>query len=186
MQDTTDNCQKSEPAREPLRLDLNFTFPLNYVTKLIVLGARRSSVAVEKFGVVGKKIWNGWCFFPALNQPYPATQVSVSWFTLPSDYVPTLDKVTFAILNTQPSHMQGEHWIPFANFCQKMFSRRLSGSTPFPQAAVRKDDARTTSILSQSLRFYAVYAAFYLFNFRQEESTGVHDVNVLSFISNYM
>ena len=34
--------------------------------------------------------------------------------------------------------------------------------------------------------FYTIYAAFHLFNFRQEENTGVRDVNVLSFISNYM
>ena len=34
--------------------------------------------------------------------------------------------------------------------------------------------------------FYTIYAAFHLFIFRQEETTGVHDVNVLSFISNYM
>ena len=34
--------------------------------------------------------------------------------------------------------------------------------------------------------FYTIYAAFHLFNFRQEEITGVHDVNVLSFRSNYM
>ena len=34
--------------------------------------------------------------------------------------------------------------------------------------------------------FYTIYAAFHLFKFRQEEVTGVHDVNVLSFIGNYM
>ena len=34
--------------------------------------------------------------------------------------------------------------------------------------------------------FYTIYAAFHLFKFRQEEFKGVHDVNVLSFISNYM
>ena len=34
--------------------------------------------------------------------------------------------------------------------------------------------------------FYTIYAAFHLFQFRQEEITVVHDVNVLSFISNYM
>ena len=34
--------------------------------------------------------------------------------------------------------------------------------------------------------FYEIYAAFHLFKFRQQEITGVHDVNVLSFISNYM
>ena len=34
--------------------------------------------------------------------------------------------------------------------------------------------------------FYTIYAAFLLFKFRQEEITGVHDVNVLAFLSNYM
>ena len=34
--------------------------------------------------------------------------------------------------------------------------------------------------------FYTIYAAFHLFKFRQEEITGVHDVNVLSLISNYI
>ena len=34
--------------------------------------------------------------------------------------------------------------------------------------------------------FYTINAAFHLFKFRLEEITGVHDVNVLSFISNYM
>ena len=34
--------------------------------------------------------------------------------------------------------------------------------------------------------FYTMYAAFQLFKFRQEEITGVHDNNVLSFISKYM
>ena len=34
--------------------------------------------------------------------------------------------------------------------------------------------------------FYTIYAAFHLFKFRQEEITGVHDVNVLSFPSNHM
>ena len=34
--------------------------------------------------------------------------------------------------------------------------------------------------------FYTIYAAFHLSKFRQEEITGVHDVSVLSFISNYM
>ena len=34
--------------------------------------------------------------------------------------------------------------------------------------------------------FYALNAAFHLFKSGQEEIAGVHDVNVLSFISNYM
>ena len=34
--------------------------------------------------------------------------------------------------------------------------------------------------------FYTIYETFHLFKFLQEEITGVHDVNVLSFMSNYM
>ena len=34
--------------------------------------------------------------------------------------------------------------------------------------------------------FYAIHAAFHLFEIRQEEITGVHDVNVLSLTSNYL
>ena len=56
MQDATENCHYPELIREPLRLELNFTFPLEHVTELIVLGQRMSSVAVDKFGVVGKNI----------------------------------------------------------------------------------------------------------------------------------
>ena len=56
MQDAAENCHYPELVGEPLRLELNFTFPLEHVTELIVLGERMSSVAVDKFGVVGKNI----------------------------------------------------------------------------------------------------------------------------------
>ena len=52
MQDATESCHYSELVREPLRLELHFTHPLENVTELIVLGRRMSSVAVDKFGVV--------------------------------------------------------------------------------------------------------------------------------------
>ena len=38
-----------------------------------------------------------------------------------SDYVPTLDNDTLAIINTQPSKMQGEHWIMIASFRHEMY-----------------------------------------------------------------
>ena len=56
MQDATENCHYPELVGEPLRLELNFTFFLEHVTELIVLGERMSSAAVDKFGVVGKNI----------------------------------------------------------------------------------------------------------------------------------
>ena len=56
MQDATENCHYPELVGEPLRLELNFTQPLGNVTELIVMGERMSSVAVDKFGVVGKNV----------------------------------------------------------------------------------------------------------------------------------
>ena len=38
MQDPTENCHYPELVGEPLRLELNFTFPLEHVTELIVFG----------------------------------------------------------------------------------------------------------------------------------------------------
>ena len=59
MQDATEKCHYLELVREPLRPELNFTLPLEHVTELIVLGERTSSVAVDKFDVVGKIIYIG-------------------------------------------------------------------------------------------------------------------------------
>ena len=56
MQDATEHCPYSELIGEPLRLELYFSSPLENVTEIIVLGERMSSVAVEKFGVVGKNL----------------------------------------------------------------------------------------------------------------------------------
>ena len=54
MQDATEHCHYPELIGEPLRFELYFSSPLENVTKVIVMGERMSSVAVDKFGVVGK------------------------------------------------------------------------------------------------------------------------------------
>ena len=56
IKDATENCHYPELVGKPLRLELHFTFLLEHVTELIVLGERICLVAVDKFGVVGKKI----------------------------------------------------------------------------------------------------------------------------------
>ena len=53
MQDATEHVTIQ---KEPLRLELYFSSPLEKVTEVIVLGERMSFVAVDKFGVVGKNI----------------------------------------------------------------------------------------------------------------------------------
>ena len=56
MQDATENCHYLELVGEPLRLEVNFTHPLENVPELILLGERMSAVAVDKVGVAGKNV----------------------------------------------------------------------------------------------------------------------------------
>ena len=79
MQNASENYHYPKLVGEPLTLELNFTFPPEYVTELIVLRERMSSVAVDKFGIVGKNISKGYRFFPAIFQSYLTTQISVRW-----------------------------------------------------------------------------------------------------------
>ena len=108
--------------------------------------------------------------------------------SFPSDYVPTLDNDTFAIINTQPSNIQCEHWIMIANFRHELYFADSLGCKGY--SFLNQDYKQMMPAPLQShpslCGFYTIYAAFHLFKFRQEEITGVHDVNVLSFISNFM
>ena len=56
MQDATENCHYLDLVGEPLRLELYFSSPLVNVTTVTVLGEPMSSVAVDKFDVVGKNL----------------------------------------------------------------------------------------------------------------------------------
>ena len=56
MQDATEHGQYPELIGQQLRLELYFISPLKNVTEVIVMGEGMSSVAVDKFGVVGKNL----------------------------------------------------------------------------------------------------------------------------------
>ena len=105
-----------------------------------------------------------------------------------SDYVPTLDKDTFAIINKQTSDMQEEHWIMIGNSRQMLYFADTPGSKKHGFLKQQNEQMMSEPLQSHPsvCGFYTIYAAFYLFKFRQEEITGVHDVNVLSITSNYM
>ena len=59
MQDSTEHWHYPELVGEPLRHELNFIFALDYATEVFILVERMSSVAIDKFGVVGKQIQYG-------------------------------------------------------------------------------------------------------------------------------
>ena len=117
---------------------------------------------------------------PQLKNRYPGS--------FPFDYVPTLDKDTFAIIITQPSKMQGEHWIMIANSRQIFYFADPLGRKKYGFRKQQYEKMMPEPLQSHPsvCAFYTINAAFHLFKFRQEENTGVHDVNVLSFISIYM
>ena len=108
--------------------------------------------------------------------------------SFPSDYVPTLDNDTFAIINTQPSNMQCEHWIMIANCRQKLYFADSLDREKYNFLKQHYGQMLPEPLQSHPsvCGFYTIYAAFHIFKFRQEKITGVHDVKVLSIISNYM
>ena len=115
MQDDTEKCHYPEVVEEPLRLELNFTFPVEHVTELIVCLRLQltSLVLLEKTSKMDnvslQQIINR---IPLLKYRYRGS--------VPSDYVQTHDNDTFAVINTQHRKMQGEHWIMIANSLQKL------------------------------------------------------------------
>ena len=108
--------------------------------------------------------------------------------SFPSVLVPTIDNDTFGIINTQPSTMQGEHWIMIGNSCQILYFADSVGRKKYSFVKQQYEQMMPERLQSHPgvCGFYTIYAAFQLFKFGQEEITGVHDVDVLSFISNYM
>ena len=116
MQDASENCDNPKLVGQPLRLELNLTFPLEFASKLIELGERMSSVAVDKFDVVGRNCKRDNASLQGKINRTPILKCRHP-FPFPNDYVATLDSDTFAIKNTQPSRILGEHSIKIANFC---------------------------------------------------------------------
>ena len=56
MQYATENCHYTELVELPMRLELNFTFPPEHITDIVVMAERTFSVGVDKFAVVRKII----------------------------------------------------------------------------------------------------------------------------------
>ena len=84
--------------------------------------------------------------------------------------------------------MQGEHWTMIAKSCQKLYFADSLGRIKYSFLKQQYEQMMPQLLQSHPsvCTFYTINAAFHLFKIRQEETTGVHDVNVLSFISNYM
>ena len=84
--------------------------------------------------------------------------------------------------------MQGEHWIMIAKSRQILYFPDSLGHKMYSFLKQHYEQMMPEPLQSHPsvCGFYTTYAAFQLFKFQQEEITGVHDVNVLSFISIFM
>ena len=99
----------------------------------------------------------------------------------PSDRVPMLPKDTFAIINTEPSYMSGEHWVMIAKFKHRLYFADSLGESTFLKQDYQKMIPLKLQSHSSVCGFCAKYSASHLFKFQQEQITGVHDVNLLFF-----
>ena len=107
--------------------------------------------------------------------------------SFPSDRVPNQPNDTFDIVDTEPSYMSAEHWEMIAKLKQQLYlADSLCGSCNFLKQYYQKMVPVKLQSHPSVRGFYAIYSAFHLFKFQQEQLTGVHDVNVLSFFSNCM
>ena len=88
--------------------------------------------------------------------------------SFPSDYIPNLDNDTFAIINTQPSNMQGEHWKMIANSCENLYFADSLGRKKYSFLKQQYEQMMPEPLQSHPrvCGFYTIYAAFHLFKFR--------------------
>ena len=84
--------------------------------------------------------------------------------------------------------MQGEQWIMIANSRQVLYFADFLGRKGYSFLKQQYEQMMPEPLQSHPsvCRFYTIYSAFHFFKLRQEEITGVHHVNSLSFINNYM
>ena len=84
--------------------------------------------------------------------------------------------------------MQGEHSIMIAKFQHELYFADSFGRKgySFLKQHYKQMMPAPLQCHPSVCGFYTIDAAFQLFKFQQEEITGVHDVNVLSFMCNYM
>ena len=134
-----------------------------------------TSVAVDKFGVVGKNVCK-WIYLLCKNLLIVSLGTSVRLKfrylgSFSSDYVPTLDNVTFAIYNTQPSHLRGGHWIMNSIFRYELYfadSLGCKGYSFLNNQHYKQMMPAPVQSYPSVCGCYTINATFHIFKFRQE------------------
>ena len=183
LRDATETFRYPELNPEPFSLEPSFTFSLEHVTGINVWVNECLRLQLTCLVLLEKlsNINNVYLWQLINHNPLLKYRCRVS---LPSDNVPASDSDTSANSSTQPSKMQVDHWIMIANSRHKRYFADFLGQPSFSRQQCEQMMSQPLQYHPSICGFYAIYAAFHLFRFRQEEITGVHDVNVLSVISN--
>ena len=166
MQDATENCHYPELAGEPLRRELNFTNPLENVTELIVLGERMSSVAVDKFGAVGKNVWKR--IILLWNKLLIVSNCSNLGTSArsPQTIIHFLIMTLLPLSTGNPAKCRGEHWIMIANLRHELYFADSLGRKGYSFLSNQYYKQMMPAPLQSHpsvCRFYTISAAFHLF-----------------------
>ena len=141
----------------------------------------------ERFGVLGKKSKMDIVSLQQIINRIPLLKYRYRGF-FPSDYLPTLDNDTFAIIFTEPSNLQSEICIMIAKLCQRLYFVDSLAREKYSFLKQQYEQRMPEPLQSHPdvCGFNRIYAPFHLFKFRQEEIAEVHNANILSFRSKYM
>ena len=106
---------------------------------------------------------------------------------IPYDFVPPHDTDFFALHNTHPGKLQGEHWMVHRKF-YKMYSADSLGQNRYHFFKPHYNLIMPTSRQSHPYvcGFYIFRAAFQLFKVRHKDINGFQDSDVFSYLSNYI
>ena len=181
IQDATENCLYREIVDEPLRLELIFTFLQNTSLNSLYWENECPQLHLTSLGLLIKVHENGYISVQQTTNRILHFKYRYRG-SFPSDFVPTLDDDTSAILN-----MQGEHWTINANYRQLLYFADFLGREKYTFFKQQYERIMTEPLQPHPslFGFYTLYAAFHPLKNQQEESTGVQDDNVFAFISNY-
>ena len=122
-QDDTENCFSPELIGEPLRLELNFTLPLEHVTELMVLAERMTNLVLlestsKMDNVALQQIIDR---IPLFKYRYLSSFPLLVMLPRHLSYVRTFPNDTFVMIKTQLSNIRDGHWILIANTRYKLF-----------------------------------------------------------------
>ena len=169
MHDATENCFYPELVGEPLLQELNYTFPLEHVTELIVMGERMSRLQLTNLVLLGR--------ISKENKVSPQQLINRIQLlkyryvgSFPSDYVRFLPNETFAVIKSQSSNVHPENWVMIAYFCSKLYTADSLGQSSFFKQQYNQMMPQPVESHPNVCSFYTIREAFLLFKFRQLNS----------------